>query len=174
MIRKLHSVMCLKKALLIALTLCMLCMASACGTDNTDTGTSSGDMAGTGSTRSEDGVLDKGGADPTDNISIINPDGTTVLDETTTDHGVIGDLGEDASSAAETLIDDVRDGVDDLTTPGGTNPAIDSTMTPNGSTGTTGTTGTNGTNGTTGTTGTSSTTNTSITNHGNFPGGVPR
>ena len=61
--RKLHSVICLKKALLIALTLCMLCMASACGTDNTDTGTSSGDMAGTGSTRSEDGVLDKGGAD---------------------------------------------------------------------------------------------------------------
>ena len=135
--RKLHSIKCLKKAVLLALTVSMLCMACACGTDNTDMGTGSGDMAGTGSTRSEDGVLDKGGADPTDNISIINPDSTSVIDETTTsDHGAIGDLGEDASNAAETIIDDVRDGVDDLTDPDGTNTILDPTVSPNGTTGT--------------------------------------
>ena len=91
-----------KRLLILGLTLCFLCFAGACTTGNADGGTNSGDLAGTHSPLPGNDYLDKGGANPTDNISIVDPD-VTLPSETFLpdgDDGAIGDLGEDLKSDA--------------------------------------------------------------------------
>ena len=111
-----------KRLRILGLTLCFLCFAGACTTGDADGGTTSGDLAGTHSPLPGNDYLDKGGANPTDNISIVNPDVTlpseTLLPDT--DDGAISDLGEDLKSGAEDLIHDASDAFDDVDSLSGT------------------------------------------------------
>ena len=130
-----------KKLLLLCAVVALSCFTACGSTDNNsgnDQGT--GDMAATPRPGT---VLDQGGANPTDNVSIVNPDVTISSDagDEENSSGVIGEIGEDVGDAAEDLLDDARDGINDLTTPRGTNG------TTNGVNATT-----NGTNGTSSTT----------------------
>ena len=72
----------LSKALLLGLVLCVLAFTAACtdAADHPDPNAS--DLVNTASPHPGESVLDKGGADPTDNLSIINPDGTIVSETT--------------------------------------------------------------------------------------------
>lgn len=68
----------MKKNLLIPMLvlLAILCLSASCGlTDAEDPTSGHGDMATTGETPSGGSdVLDKGGANPTDNVTIVNPE----------------------------------------------------------------------------------------------------
>ena len=117
----------LPKALLLGLALCVLCFAAACTQAEDPSGPSAGDLVNTASPRPEEGVLDKGGANPTDNLSIINPEGTIAgetidplatfepLDQTITEEylpgddvtlevpegsGTVGEIGEEIHGTA--------------------------------------------------------------------------
>ena len=144
--KKNHLVKNLRKGLILGVTLTFLCFAGACGTkDNIDNNSSgSGDMAGTGSSERESGVLDQGGANPTDNDSLwdgSNGSGTNGKDDGNRYDGSLGsdanDVLDDIGDAAGDLINGVENGVDDLTGNGSSN----GTTTGNG--------GTNNSNGTT-------------------------
>lgn len=110
------------RILILGLTLCFLCFAGACTTGYADGTTNSGDLAGTHSPLPGNDLPGKGGANPTDNISIVNPD-VTLPSETAipnTNDGVIGDLGDDLRSGAEDLIQDASDAADNAENLGGT------------------------------------------------------
>lgn len=112
----------MKKMLILGLTLCLLCFGGACATGDANNGTNSGDLAGTNSPLPGNDYLDKGGANPTDNISIVNPD-VTLPSETSLPYendGAIEDLGEDVKSGAEDLIHDADDALEGIDSTVGT------------------------------------------------------
>lgn len=117
----------MKKNLLIPLILLLslLCLASGCNVPGNESATPDpSDVADTTGINNEKdhlkdesvGGLDEGGANPTDNVSLIESEGTPSPSPVVPgdDHGIVDDLGTAASDA----IDDVREGIDDLTTPG--------------------------------------------------------
>ena len=107
------------RILILGLTLCFLCFAGACTTGYADGTTNSGDLAGTHSPLPGNDYLDKGGANPTDNISIVNPDVTLPLETAIpdTNDGAIENLGEDVKNGAEDLLHGAGNALDDIATP---------------------------------------------------------
>ena len=102
----------------LLILIAILCLTASCGERiDQNPPTNNAELADTSAVHQNDGVLDKGGADPTDNVSII--DTTLTMDVTDEyghdDHGVVGELGQDASEA-----------LDDLTTP--TTPSSETTQ----------------------------------------------
>jgi len=106
-----------KKGLPLLLALTLLSFTTACALNGTDDLTSDqeGTMAESSSSKDSLSVLDKGGANPTDNVSIIEPEATLPPEDTgfLEDGTLIDDLGD----AASDVIDDANDGLHDLTAP---------------------------------------------------------
>ena len=167
-----------KKAILLGLIVTCLCFAGGCGLSNNgmnDETYPSSDMVDNVTSPTNDSVLDKGGANGTDNASLLD-----YLQETENDDYVIddhslpsdnGDLREDADDLVDDLGDAVheagegiRDGVDALTSP---NPSQGTIINGETNTGATNSTGTNyGGTTTGGTTSTDSTGSTAIGGNG--------
>lgn len=134
-----------KHVLLLSLVLTLFCFLTGCGNmaDESLTPSGSNDMVGNKTPAPKDSVLDKGGANGTDNDSILDyiQEDSTIstreddlstdhgLDETSSGDGIINDLGD----GAREVIDDVQDGVDDLTAPSGSGP-LDTNVTSPGNT----------------------------------------
>lgn len=124
----------IRKALALGMALTFLCFASACGMENNeDPSGSTGDMAGTtGTNQQNDGVLDKGGANPTDNNSLIDDrdDVNNRLDDDN-DLPINPDINpglnngdgliDDANDAVDDVMDSIHNGIDDLSSPNGGN-----------------------------------------------------
>lgn len=109
----------------LCFTLALLCLAGACGNKATNDGSKgTGEMAGTGTTNTSTEILDQGGANGTDNDSLVDdpdneydtPDAGEAIDDVTDGmgdaaDGVIDGIGD----AAGDVIDGIENGVDDLT-----------------------------------------------------------
>lgn len=117
----------MKKHLLLMLTVSMLCLTAACGNPagNTNDITGSADMAGTDTYDRNGSVLDKGGANGTDNDSILDllpdvtPDVTTNSEGTRDSSELLGgktdDLMQDLHDGASEIRNDVESGLNDIT-----------------------------------------------------------
>lgn len=124
-----------KKAILFSLFFTCICLAGGCGltadTESMEGTNHTGDMAGNSTENTETTVLDKGGANGTDNVSIMDyldetatdpadiPDSTAASEQSDLDHDA-GNLTDDLGNAIQDIGDTVEDGIDALTSP---NPA---------------------------------------------------
>lgn len=119
----------MKKTLLLGLLFTLLCLTVGCG-NRTNNGLTpsrdlnpSDDMAG--STLPNDRVLDKGGANGTDNASILDylQDDDSIPSETpdpyTNRIDESGNIIDDIRDGADDLMNGVKDGIDEMTTPSG-------------------------------------------------------
>lgn len=123
----------LRKKILLSLMLTSLCIASGCGlADNGQTTTpgTTGDMVENEGTRDNNSVLDKGGANGTDNISIMDeltgnetedPYYNTSQPFDSEDEPTFRDdadhMMDDIGDAINNIGDGIEDGVDALTSP---------------------------------------------------------
>ena len=87
--------------------------------DNSDNGSYSGDLAGTASPFPSQDYLDKGGADPSDHISIIDPDSdiSSTTNESDSGRGIIQEIGDDIIDSLRNLPDALDDPLDETTHP---------------------------------------------------------
>ena len=123
----------MKKVIILGLLLTLLCLFGGCGNPADNSQTPGEDLLSTEdmaeNTLPNDRVLDKGGANGTDNVSILDylQDDTSISSQTPdpyTDHyeesdGIIDNISQDASD----IMDDMRDGIQDMTTPSQSNSA---------------------------------------------------
>ena len=166
-----------KKAILFSLFFTCLCLAGGCGltadTGSTEGTTPSGNMAENGTYGTETSVLDQGGANGTDNVSIMDYLEDTETDPSNiTDHtgaseihdpdNAAGNLMDDLGDAVQDIGETVEDGIDALTSPNPVGTTPSNTTTSGSQTGTTTPSGNN------------SGSATSSTNTGVVPGGNGR
>lgn len=106
-----------RKVLPLFLVITLLSLTTACGLKNVDDLTTEreGTMAESREDRDNLSVLDKGGANPTDNVSIIDPEVTFTPSPNNNlgNDSLIDDLGD----AASDVMEDTNDGLHNLTSP---------------------------------------------------------
>ena len=117
----------MKKVIILGLLVTLLCLFGGCGNPTDDHQVPDTDLLSTEdmaeNTLPEDRVLDKGGANGTDNVSILDyfQDDTSISSQTSdpyTDHyeesnGIVDDISQNASD----LMDDISDGIHEMATP---------------------------------------------------------
>ena len=117
----------MKKVIILGLLVTLLCLFGGCGNPTDDHQVPDTDILSTEdmaeNTLPEDRVLDKGGANGTDNVSILDyfQDDTSISSQTSdpyTDHyeesnGIVDDISQNASD----LMDDISDGIHEMATP---------------------------------------------------------